>query len=324
MQKTVDASLLGSLRSFTMAARLLSFTRAADALCLTQSAISQQIRQLELRLGYPLFVRGHRSLTLTTEGGMLLEGSQRAFEEIESTLARISESTEPIKVGCCPSFALHWLVSRLSQHQAHRERNPVQLMAEFTALGVATDMAAGTDIAIRYCVDEPLGAGSREIMFNEWLIPVATPFYISKNPKLSTGMIDASSVLLHDAFAWPQAEASAEWLAWIQAIRPDWVNFVDGPRFNIASMAYSAALNHQGIAIGRASLLMDELADGRLVPILPIAVQSPAKYWVIAKSPESPSTVAFDAWLNGQSRQFVRDRDAELVRMGIDLRNVLG
>ncbi|VVE26393.1 LysR family transcriptional regulator [Pandoraea anhela] len=315
----VDASLLGALRSFTMAARLLSFTRAAEALSLTQSAISQQVRLLERRLGYPLFVRGHRSLTLTAEGAMLLEGAQRAFEEIESTLARISDSGEPVKVGCCPSFAMHWLVSRLSQYHHHYERNPVQLMAEFAALGVATNDATQVDAAVRYCEDEPTGAGRSTALFDEWLIPVASPAYIERHPKLAEGKLDASCVLLHDAFAWPQAETFAEWRVWIRAIRPAWVRHVDGPRFNIASMAYGAALNHQGIAIGRASMLMEELADGRLVPVLPVAVRSPAAYWVVAKRPEAPATGAFEAWLIGQSEQFVRRRATELTRMRIDL-----
>ena len=53
---------LGSLRAFEAAARHLSFTRAAAELNLTQGAISQQIKQLEGHLGFPLFVRGQRQL----------------------------------------------------------------------------------------------------------------------------------------------------------------------------------------------------------------------------------------------------------------------
>lgn len=319
MRNKVDASLLGALRSFTVAAKLLSFTRAADALSLTQSAISQQMRQLERRLGYPLFVRGHRSLALTSEGVTLLAGAQRAFDEIESTLASISNSATPVKVGCCPSFALHWLVSRLSQYHQHDERNPVQLMAEFGALGVATDNITEIDLAIRYCVEIPGTSGNRAGLFDEWLIPVATPAYVQRNPTLADGRLDASCVLLHDAFAWPGAEASAEWQAWMQAIRPDWLPFVNGPSFNLASMAYSAALNHQGVAIGRASLILDELADGRLVPLLPVAVRSPASYWTVTRHRESPSVGVFEAWLATQAAQFVQGRTSALQRMGIDL-----
>ena len=56
------------LRSFEAAARHLNFTAAADELNLTQSAISQQVRSLEVRLGLKLFERKARGLLLTDEG----------------------------------------------------------------------------------------------------------------------------------------------------------------------------------------------------------------------------------------------------------------
>ena len=61
----LDGSILGALLCFETAGRLLSFTKTAQAFNLTQSAVSQQIRNLEDRLGYPLFVRQARWLKLT-------------------------------------------------------------------------------------------------------------------------------------------------------------------------------------------------------------------------------------------------------------------
>ena len=59
-------------RSFEAAARSLSFTAAAQEIGLTQSAVSQQVKALETRLGVPLFVRRPRGLSLTDEGRKLL------------------------------------------------------------------------------------------------------------------------------------------------------------------------------------------------------------------------------------------------------------
>ncbi|MEL6954666.1 MAG: LysR family transcriptional regulator [Pseudomonadota bacterium] len=59
-------------RSFEAAARSLSFTAAAEEIGLTQSAVSQQVKALETRLGVPLFVRRPRGLSLTDEGRKLL------------------------------------------------------------------------------------------------------------------------------------------------------------------------------------------------------------------------------------------------------------
>ena len=58
---------LNGLRAFEAAARHLSFTLAASELNVTQTAISHQIRRLELELGVKLFVRQNRALTLTPE-----------------------------------------------------------------------------------------------------------------------------------------------------------------------------------------------------------------------------------------------------------------
>ncbi len=317
MRKPIDAALLGALRCFATAARLLSFTRAADALSLTQSAISQQIRQLEKRLGYALFVRGHRSLTLTREGEMLLEGTQRAFDEIETTLVRIASTDEPVRVGCCPSFALHWLVSRLPDFHQHFERNPVQLNAEFTAVGMPDDDTTGVDVAIRYSVDDFPLTDVHALLLDEWLLPVATPTYLQRNPAAAKGRIDKSCVLLHDAAAWTGADASAEWRAWMTAVQPAAIRHVDGPHFNLASMAFSAALNHQGVAIARVSLLTNELRDGRLVPVVPVAVRSPASYWMISRSANSPAASVFNAWLLQECRQFARRRAVDIGKLGI-------
>ena len=64
---------LRHLRAFVAVAEELNFTRAAERLHLAQPALSTQIRQLELRVGAPLFVRTTRKVELTDAGQALLE-----------------------------------------------------------------------------------------------------------------------------------------------------------------------------------------------------------------------------------------------------------
>ena len=56
------------LQSFLAVAEKQSFTAAADTLYISQSALSQQIRQLEHQLGFQLFDRSTRQVTLTEAG----------------------------------------------------------------------------------------------------------------------------------------------------------------------------------------------------------------------------------------------------------------
>ena len=57
MSRILNAQTQAWLQVFACAARHLSFTRCAEELHVTPGAISQQMRQLEERLGFKLFHR---------------------------------------------------------------------------------------------------------------------------------------------------------------------------------------------------------------------------------------------------------------------------
>src|SRR5688500_18190918 len=69
-------------------------TRAARKLNLTQSALSHQLRELESRVGAPLFIRASRGMVLTAVGERILASARRVLHEVE-TLERdlITEAT---------------------------------------------------------------------------------------------------------------------------------------------------------------------------------------------------------------------------------------
>ena len=108
---------LNALRVFDAAARHLSFTRAADELFVTQAAVSHQIKSLEDFLGLKLFRRRNRSLLLTEEG-------QSYFQDIKEIFSQLTEATRKLQarsakgaltVSLLPSFAIQWMVPRLSK-----------------------------------------------------------------------------------------------------------------------------------------------------------------------------------------------------------------
>src|SRR5258708_15210492 len=86
---------LNALRAFEAAARHLSFKQAAHELHLTAAPISQQVRQLEERLGGQLFERLTRQVILTHAGGAYLTPIRKAFGRIHAAPAALMPEGTP-------------------------------------------------------------------------------------------------------------------------------------------------------------------------------------------------------------------------------------
>ncbi|MQR99684.1 LysR family transcriptional regulator [Gluconobacter aidae] len=93
--------MIPELRTFVVAAEVESFAAAAKAIGLTQSAISAQIRRLEEELGYELFDRAGRSVTLTAAGRSILcrvEDILSSFEALRS-MASLRPGNALLRIG---------------------------------------------------------------------------------------------------------------------------------------------------------------------------------------------------------------------------------
>jgi LysR family transcriptional activator of nhaA len=105
------------LRYFWVIAHRRSLTRAAEELHVSPSALSIQLRQLEERLGQPLFERRNRRLVLTEAGRIALDHADTIFkagEELVSTLKGRGGAALPVlHVGAVATlsrnFQLAWL-----------------------------------------------------------------------------------------------------------------------------------------------------------------------------------------------------------------------
>lgn len=85
---------LDDLSALIAVGREQSFTKAAAKLGVSQSALSQTIRQLEVRLGVRLLTRTTRSVSLTDAGERLIGTAAPRIEEIEAELEAIGELRE--------------------------------------------------------------------------------------------------------------------------------------------------------------------------------------------------------------------------------------
>ncbi|MGM9607691.1 MAG: LysR family transcriptional regulator [Oscillospiraceae bacterium] len=92
-----------NLRCFLSLAGTLNFTRTAKELYMSQQAVSQHISRLEEELGFPLFVRTRRSVSLTKGGRQMYEFWSKTFREFsllrDLCQARYSSHCGSLRVG---------------------------------------------------------------------------------------------------------------------------------------------------------------------------------------------------------------------------------
>ncbi|WP_298837140.1 LysR family transcriptional regulator [uncultured Roseobacter sp.] len=104
------------LRYFQAVAEEGNLTRAAALLNVSQSAVSMQIRQLEERLGQPLFERRGRALLLTEAGRIALDHANTIFatgREMVATLQQTGASRQVLRVGAISTLSRNFQLAFL-------------------------------------------------------------------------------------------------------------------------------------------------------------------------------------------------------------------
>jgi LysR family transcriptional regulator for metE and metH len=128
-------------------------TRAARRLNLTQSALSHQLRELESRIGAPLFIRASRRMVLTALGERVLTSARRVLHEVE-TLERdlaAAESTGGagvVRLATECYTCYHWLPGVVTAFRAEWPTVDVRIIAEATANPVRALLDGALDLAI--------------------------------------------------------------------------------------------------------------------------------------------------------------------------------
>ena len=117
------------LRYFWAISQEGGLTKAATRLNVSQSALSIQLRQLELELGHPLFVRKNRQLVLTEAGHVALQYANSIFrtgEELIDTLQHRSHKARQIlRIGAVATLSRNFQWEFL---KTLRQRRDVELV----------------------------------------------------------------------------------------------------------------------------------------------------------------------------------------------------
>ncbi len=292
---------LDLLRGFEAAARHLSFTRAAAELFVTQSAVSRQIKALEEHLGVPLFQRRHRSLLLTEDGQALYRAAHDLLHRLADTLSRIGRGRDAklITVSATVSFAAMWLVPRLSSFRARHPELEVRIAADNDLIDPDRERI---DAIVRYCPPEVAPPGAQRL-FGELVCPVASARLVRRRRAALRMPEDLRHhVLLHlDDPAGRTPWLS--WRVWFEAMKLPPVAPAANLYFSHYDQMIRAAIEGQGVALGRSPLLEDFLRSGKLLAPFGRTALSNRAYFVATSRAAAvrPEVRAFVEWVVGEA-----------------------
>lgn len=285
---------LQTLRAFQTAGRLQSYSKAASELGLTHSAVSHRIRELEEQLGVTLFRRVGNTMVLTTEGqqlfGKITHGLSLLEDAFGAATPTATARARTIVVSSVPSMASTWLYKRLAEFRDLHPDIDVELRVSERLSDYKREKI---DVGIR------LGAGGWEglnavRLFDEVLSPVCTPAYRDKLDLRSPADLQRATLLRN---VW------SPWVRWFRAAGLNWPEPATGPMFDDSPLMLRAALDGQGVALGRHWLAVDELRAGRLVKPFAIAVRDDFQYWLVWPTGRAAKAEAalLRAWLQAQA-----------------------
>jgi LysR family transcriptional regulator, regulator of gene expression of beta-lactamase len=281
---------LNALRAFEASARHLSFTRAADELCVTQAAVSHQVKALEERIGADLFRRTTRGLVLTDEGQALAPALTESFERMLRVVSAFEggRGREVLTVGAVGTFAVSWLLPRLSDFNARYPLIDLRLLTNNNKVDLAGE---SLDYAIRFG-DGAWHGVDAEPLLPAPLSPLCTPSTAERLRKVD----DLALVPLLRSYR-PQ-----DWPAWLAAAGAPSIA-ARGPLFDSSYVMVRAAMQGNGVALAPPSMFERELGEGSLVQPFALSIDG-GRYWLTRLIAKPPTTAmsAFRDWLFDQAR----------------------
>ena len=287
---------LTSLRAFAAAAEHRNLTKAAVALNVTHSAISQQIRGLERRLGTRLIIRTQHGISLTSQGEYLFTGLIEAFATMAALTENLSkaEAVRPLLVSATPMFASAFLMPRLSDFM---DDNPdIELRIESTIEAVELK-PGGVDLAIRY------GTGQWPGLQSQLLLPGCLTVVASRELIGDRVFSDPSELL---DFPLLQEHASVEFDLWLEK-----VGVSPKTKRKVIRLPGNMLLDgiRRGDGIGAAvpAFIADELKSGELVALFDDPIPEIGYYMVTLPGTFRPTSKHFMRWLRQSMTEYERN-----------------
>ncbi len=171
---------LAALKCFADVASGGSFAAVARKRLIDPSIVSRRIAGLERELGFRLFDRTTRRLSLTEAGTIYLERSLTLVAELDAAREEASDAlTQPsglIRITASTAFGVHWLTPRLHRFMADFPDIAVEAVLTDAVVDIAAERI---DLALRLAVRPSGDLIATRLMDTRYRV-VASPAYLDR------------------------------------------------------------------------------------------------------------------------------------------------
>jgi len=290
---------LDYLLAFEAAANHGSFAAAARHLNISETSISRKVRLLELHYDVALFVRGHRSITLTPQGHSLLTPVREALDALRSASQDVlaQQQKNAVHLAATNSVAALWLMPRLRRFNRANPRVQIMLLASDEDEECLADT---TDLAILRGDGDWPGYRAQQL-FGETVFPVCAPSYLRTRPQ--AGDLAA----LPDLDLIEVSNKHTEWMSWPSFLSEQGLartKVTSATHVNTYPLAIQAAADGMGIALGWGHLVDRMLDEGTLVrPLGDSCVRTQSGYFLLEREGQKsfPERDIVEKWLLSES-----------------------
>jgi LysR family transcriptional regulator, glycine cleavage system transcriptional activator len=290
---------LNALRAFDAAARHLSFALAAEELNVTPAAVGQLVRRLEESLGVELFHRsqaGAARLLLTEAANAALPDLRAGFEGLSAAMGRLrlARGRRMLTVTVPSAFADKWLLHRL---EAFRRDHPECELRIDTRSSLTNFAVEPIDVGIRYGAGSWPGLTAR-FLTRDAFFPVCGPSLLAGTHPLRSPEDLRHHQLIHDTSMVSEPKFRS-WRDWYRCAGLSPAESERGVHINDSAAALRVAIAGNGVALGRTTLVEQDLAEQRLVCPFGPTVECTLAYHVVCRPEDAddPTILAFRDWL---------------------------
>ena len=271
---------LDAMALFVRVAELGSFSAAACQLGVARSVVTRQIAALEQHLGGKLMVRSTRRLSLTSAGSAYLEKCRAILALVEEAEAGVMEErltpSGQLRISLPLSFGLRRLVPLLLEFT--RSHPAISLAMDFSDRQLDL-IEEGIDLAIRITAQPEPGDIVRRLGSSR-LVAVAAPEYLAQHGRPQ----HPGELAGHACIGYSPQVNNRPWSFMVEGRQESFYLPLRLQANNGDALA-TAAVQGLGISVLPDFIVVDDLASGRLEPLL--QGFAPAKLGIYAVLPSN-------------------------------------